>query len=67
MKPAARHRIGHVATQFPIGGACVHLRAACPVAQGIDLGARIPLLQLGGRGMALAEGQPCFINDVLPI
>ena len=67
MKPAARHRIGHVATQFPIGGACVHIRAACPVAQGIDLGGGIQLFQLLCGRIALTEDQPCLINDVLPI
>lgn len=67
MKAAARHRIGHVAAQLAVGRPRVYIRAACPVAQGIDLGARIPFPQLCGRGIALAEDEPCFVNDVLPI
>ena len=38
VEAAARHRIGHVAAQLPVGRAGVHIRAACPVAQRIDLG-----------------------------
>ena len=67
MEAAARHRIGHVAAQLPVGRAGVHIRAACPVAQGIDLGGRIQLLQFLCAHIALAEDQPCLVNDVLPI
>ena len=30
VEAAARHRIGHVAAQLPVGRAGVHIRAACP-------------------------------------
>ena len=67
MQTAACDGVCHIAAQFPVGRAGVHVRTARPVSQGIDLGARIPFPQLCGRGIALAEDQSCLVNDVLPI
>ena len=67
VKSTARHRIGHITAQLTVCRTRIHIRAAGPVAQGIDLGAWIPFPQLGGRDIALAEDEPCSVNNVLPI
>ena len=67
MQTAACDGIGHVAAQLAVGSPGVHIRAACPVAERIDLGMRIHFLEVLSPGVALAEDEPCAVQNVLPV
>lgn len=67
MQTAACDGICHIAAQLAIGCTCVHVCAARPVSQRIDLGVRIHFLEVVAPGVALAEDQPCAVQNVLPV
>ena len=67
MQTAARDRICHIVTQLAVGCTCVHIRAARPVSQRVDLGVRIHFLEVIDLGVALAENEPCAVQNVFPV
>ena len=55
MQTAACDGVCHVAAQLAIGGTRVHVRAARPITERIDLGVRIHFLEVLSPGVALTE------------
>ena len=67
MQAAASNGIAHVAAQLAVCRAGVNVCAACPIAQGIDFGARVHALDIFGSGVALANDQVSIIQQVLAV
>ena len=67
MQTAACDGVCHIAAQLAVGCTGVYIRAACPVSQRVDLGVRIHFLEVVAPGVALAEDQPCAVQNVLPV
>nr|DAK40850.1 MAG TPA: hypothetical protein [Caudoviricetes sp.] len=67
MQAAARHAVRHVAAQLTVGRAGIHIRAACPFAQRIDLRAGVLCGEVSGRGVALADNQSVAVQNVLAV
>ena len=67
MEPAARDAVRHVAAQFPVGRAGIHVCAAGPIAQRIDLRAGKLSSQVGGGGVALADDQAIPVQNIFSI
>ena len=57
METAASHGVGHVAAQLAVGGSGVHIGAASPVAERVDLSAGIPAFQFVCVRVALTDNQ----------
>ena len=67
MQTAARDGVCHVGTELSVGRSGIYIRAARPVTEGIDLGSGIEAFQFLCRSVALADDQPCLVNNVLSI
>ena len=67
MQAATCDTICHVTAQLPVGGSGVHVSAASPIAQRVDLRTGIGSLQFLSRCIALAEDQAIDIKDVFPV
>ena len=67
VQSAAGHAVRHVRTEFAVGGTCVHVGTACPVAQRVDVGGGIDGTQVGCLGVGLADDEPSVVQDVLAV
>ena len=67
MQTAAGHRVGHIRAELAVGSAGVHIGAARPVAERVDLRIGIQLSERIRRRIALTENEPVAVQNVLPI
>ena len=67
MQTAAGDTVRHIGAQLPVGRAGIHICAARPIAQRIDLGTGIQLPKLVRGSIALAEDEPVAVQNVLPV
>ena len=67
MQATTGHGVSHIAAELPVGRAGVHIRAAGPIAERIDLHAGIGFGQLLCGSVALAENQADAVQDVFPV
>ncbi len=67
MQTAACDGVCHIAAQLAVGCTGVYIRAACPVSPGVDLGIEDTLPEVVAHGVALAEDQPCAVQNVTSV
>ena len=67
MQASARNTVCHIAAELSVGRAGVHIDAACPVAERVDLRAGELILQVFGVRAALADDEPVTVENVFTI
>ena len=67
MQTAAGYGVRHITAEFAVGGACVNIRSACPVTERVNFGSGIIFFDFIRTRIALADDEPCSVNDVFSV